>query len=370
MNTSGEEREISLSVVVSVYNTARWLRECLDSILAQTAFDLEIICVDDGSTDGSPAILREYREKDSRVKVITQENRGISAARNAGLDAARGEYVWFFDSDDTINPEAADTLCRAAREYKEPELICCTKVRVFEDRDYDGPRNRRKRRKRKKGTAQNPASVQPVTVQAGPEALQSLLEKKKKWNWVWVHLIRRDLLTGKGIRFLEKLYRHEDFEFMLRVFREAASVIILPEIVANHRIREGSSIDALYKKIKPEDVKVMFDSYLEGCRTYTQSTDLQRNAPAFKTWLMGFLSRCQMHYDRMIREKTESRVLFPADVNERELFDLLVRYPVETGKSLLALVESEKKLSSWKYRIYTALPDPIRRLAEKAMRRR
>lgn len=92
-----------ISCIVPVYNVEKYLRRCVDSILAQTFTDFELILVDDGSPDGCPAICDEYAEKDSRVRVIHQENKGVSAARNAGLDMARGEYVCFVDGDDEVS---------------------------------------------------------------------------------------------------------------------------------------------------------------------------------------------------------------------------------------------------------------------------
>lgn len=94
-----------ISVIVPVYNTARYLARCLDSIAAQTFADWECICVDDGSTDESGAMLDAYARRDARFRVIHQENGGVSRARNAGLDAARGEWIGFVDSDDWVEPE-------------------------------------------------------------------------------------------------------------------------------------------------------------------------------------------------------------------------------------------------------------------------
>ncbi len=99
-----------ISVIVPVYKVEPYLRRCVDSILAQTFTDFELILVDDGSPDGCPAICDEYAEKDSRVVVIHQENGGVSRARNAGIDAARGEYLFFVDSDDWIEPEHIEVL--------------------------------------------------------------------------------------------------------------------------------------------------------------------------------------------------------------------------------------------------------------------
>lgn len=95
----------SISILIPVYNTAPWLRRCLGSICGQTYPHLEIICVNDGSTDESANILEEYAAKDSRIKIITQENGGLSAARNTGLEHATGEWVTGVDSDDYIAPD-------------------------------------------------------------------------------------------------------------------------------------------------------------------------------------------------------------------------------------------------------------------------
>lgn len=99
-------KPLRLSIIVPVYNAAGWLRTCLQSLTHQTLQDLEIICVDDGSTDASLAVLQEHAAKDTRIKVIHQANAGVSVARNRGLDAATGEYVTFVDADDWVEPDA------------------------------------------------------------------------------------------------------------------------------------------------------------------------------------------------------------------------------------------------------------------------
>ena len=100
------------SIIIPVYNVAPYLRECLDSVLAQTFQDWEAICVDDGSTDDSGAILDEYAAKDTRFRVIHKENGGVSAARNLGLSDATGGWVWFVDADDAIHPMALEFLSK------------------------------------------------------------------------------------------------------------------------------------------------------------------------------------------------------------------------------------------------------------------
>lgn len=96
------EAQPLITVIVPVYNVEKYLRRCLDSIIRQTYQNLEILCIDDGSIDNSGEICEQYAARDARIKVIHQENQGLSTARNRGLDAAEGEYIAFVDSDDYI----------------------------------------------------------------------------------------------------------------------------------------------------------------------------------------------------------------------------------------------------------------------------
>lgn len=107
-----------VSVIIPVYNAEKYINQCLDSIVGQTLRDIEIICVDDGSSDRSLEILREYQERDDRVKVIEQPNGGAGAARNNGLRHATGEYLSFLDADDFFEPDMLEEAVAAAETYK------------------------------------------------------------------------------------------------------------------------------------------------------------------------------------------------------------------------------------------------------------
>ena len=113
-----------ISVIIPVYNVAAYLPECLDSVLAQTLSDIEVICINDGSTDASGTILQNYAARDRRIKIITQHNQGISAARNAGLRAVQADYVMFVDSDDYIAVDMAEKLYQTMENSKTDAVIC------------------------------------------------------------------------------------------------------------------------------------------------------------------------------------------------------------------------------------------------------
>jgi glycosyltransferase involved in cell wall biosynthesis len=120
---------MKLSIIVPVYNAEPYLRRCIDSILAQTFTDFELILVDDGSPDNCPAICDEYAEKDPRIVVIHKDNGGISDARNAGLDIAKGDYIGFVDSDDYIDAEMYEKMYNAAIMH-DSDIVSCTYERI------------------------------------------------------------------------------------------------------------------------------------------------------------------------------------------------------------------------------------------------
>lgn len=119
---------LKVSVIIPVYNVEAYLRQCLDSVVNQTLREIEIICVDDGSTDKSAAILKEYAAKDGRIKVLTQSNTGAGAARNAGIARATGEWITFCDADDWIEPDAIEKMVAAAQR-EDADCVCCGMIR-------------------------------------------------------------------------------------------------------------------------------------------------------------------------------------------------------------------------------------------------
>ena len=121
-----------VSVIIPIYNIEKYLRDAIDSVLAQTYTNLDIILVDDGSADSCPAICDEYAIKDRRIRVIHKENGGLSDARNAGLSIAEGEYVYFLDGDDYIKQETINTLVNVI-EREKADIVCFEWETIYED---------------------------------------------------------------------------------------------------------------------------------------------------------------------------------------------------------------------------------------------
>ena len=172
-----------VSILVPVYNVARFLPQCLDSLLAQTLDGIEIICVNDGSTDASPAILRSYAARDGRIRVINKENSGYGASMNRALDAAVGEFVAIVESDDYAEPSMVSRLHRMAVKHG-CDLVKSNYFEHYDGRDHRFPNFKGFRY----GWPFDPADIPQVifTVPA-----------------IWTGLYRREMLLREGIRFRE-----------------------------------------------------------------------------------------------------------------------------------------------------------------------
>ena len=210
----------SISTIIPVYNTARYLRRCLDSIANQTYRDWEALCVDDGSTDGSPAILREYASRDSRFRIISKPNGGLSDARNAGLAAAAGEYINFVDSDDLIHPQTFEiALALAKRDgsdivtwYKDSLFRPSTRLRRRLGVDVDSaiPWNIDRRFALERVTSSVTRNVFAHAVALGAPSVPPPIKR----FYAWRHLIRRSF--HEGILFVKGIL-YEDFPWWSEV---------------------------------------------------------------------------------------------------------------------------------------------------------
>ena len=125
-----------VSILVPVYNASRWLRQCLDSIVGQTYNNLQVVLVDDGSTDNSLAICQEYAERNPFVEVYHQENRGVAAARNHLLSRIKGDYVLFVDSDDWIEPNMVETMIQLSENHSADIVVCGNRVASEQNEVY------------------------------------------------------------------------------------------------------------------------------------------------------------------------------------------------------------------------------------------
>ena len=230
-----------VSIIVPVYNTEKYLSKCLDSILEQTLSDFEIICVDDCSTDNSIKILEEYQNKDSRIKVLkNEENKGQGYSRNKALECVQGDYIGFIDSDDTIDKTYYEYLYNKAIK-ENAEITCAGIFYLFENNDQ------------KPGTWVVKDSCEKNT----------LISIKEKLNRVYKncstsackHLYKRSFIEKNNINFLSGYY-HEDQYFNIKAYYYANKIVLEhhDSPVYYYRVHHNSSMqknknDINYKKM-------------------------------------------------------------------------------------------------------------------------
>ncbi len=213
---------MKFSIIIPVYNVEAYLHQCLDSVLCQDFSDWEAVCVNDGSTDGSAAILEDYVAKDARFRLVTQPNGGLSAARNAGLDAAQGEYILFLDSDDWLVENALKVL---STNLSGEDMLCFSGRRFFE-----------------KTHGFNPSDLlKNGDYQSGMDYYNenALLPRDFAFVCVVLRAYRRTFLMDNGLRFKEGIL-HEDNLFTPLACYYAHEVRVLNVCLYNYRVRANS----------------------------------------------------------------------------------------------------------------------------------
>jgi len=237
---------LKISVIIPVYNVEKYLPECLDSIIKQTFKDIEIICIDDGSTDGSLNILNEYASKDARFIILNQGNQGVSAARNNGLDIATGKYVAFIDSDDyLISNDYFENLYNACEKYN-ADISVASIIRG----------NEKKSEYILKIEKEEVATdyVEKLNLCALPDL-----------NHVWNKLYKRKSLINSGVKFPEGMI-YEDVCVTHKYLYYMTKLVSVPDIVYFYRKLNGSLITVNSTKTKCDFKKAeasMFKFFLD-----------------------------------------------------------------------------------------------------------
>lgn len=237
-----------ISVIVPIYNTEQYLPGCIDSILAQSFTDFELILVNDGSLDNSAAVCSAYEKRDPRIKVITKSNGGVSSARNAGLEIAAGEYLLFVDADDFLEPGYFEKAC---------SLISGTDADLYiggfcEVHEADHRQIRRSIKYKRMYSL---------------EDLLNRYEKDYPAYWLsltWGKLFKTDIILDNGLRFDTRFSYKEDALFVYSYLRFVNQVYFDDQIVYHYRIfRSGSS-----------NVKIYTNMYQINCQVYEQKRNL------------------------------------------------------------------------------------------------
>ncbi len=229
------EAKILVSVIVPIYNAYDYLQTALDSILDQTLRDIEVICIDDGSTDRSIEIIKKYHDKDKRIRVVTENNAGVSTARNKGIARVRGEYTIFLDADDFYEPNLLERLYNTATEGNLD--IAIAKYDIY--------------------NAKTGRFVPAIDETHGDIYLRGAVVSKNEYpdhifesttGYVWNKLFKTAMIKEKELSFAPELYIFEDVYFVCAALSFADRVARIDDVLIHHRVYSDQARAKLFRK--------------------------------------------------------------------------------------------------------------------------
>ncbi len=269
-----------ISIIVPVYNVEKYLPKCIDSLLAQTLTDIEIILVDDGSPDYCPMICDSYAEKDSRIKVIHKQNEGVSAARNDGIAAARADIIGFVDSDDWVDPKMYETMLSALKRTGADIVVCNTSYDYI---DHSHP------------------DAVPITeekIYSRNEALRLLIQDRMIHNYPCDKIFRKSVLNSPftpGIRY-------EDIEVMIRWFANINRLATIP-YVGYHYLQRASSY--LHSS------STMFEEYIAALRSQLDFLKSKNLIPdCYESYTLRIVKDGVKYSKYLVHDTTDSPKLY------------------------------------------------------------
>lgn len=294
----------TISIVVPVYNVRNEIGRCLESIRQQSYDDLEVILVDDGSTDGSSQLCDEYASKDSRFSVIHKTNGGLSSARNAGLRVATGEWLLYVDSDDAIMPDACEGFMEAARKSHAEIILGDAVHETLEGQElmlHD--------------------CLEPMQDFDAKTVIIKLIEKHQFYAPAWLNLYKTVNLKHNNLFFAEGIL-HEDMEMQPRLFLSAHNISYTGKVFYRYIDRSTSIMNASKASERMSALRSIYRDW-KRCFDAVVDADLRKA-------LYGHLAKCYLHSccelgDIDLREEGITlRFLFNNGLNVKERAKALV----------------------------------------------
>lgn len=291
-----------ISVIVPVYNAEKYLHRCIDSILAQTFTDFELLLIDDGSKDSSPAICDEYAEKDPRVRVFHKENGGVSSARNAGLDNAKGEWITFCDSDDWVESTLMHEVIQASLE-RNPNYI-----RYGYIKEYTSG-------KQEYYLYQEAIQVEGTNI---AEKLFNIFHESLYYGFIWNSFFKKDIIDNT--RFDTKLPWLEDHTFSFVVMKKVNSCALINKALYHYWVNESGSLS---------DVKDGLAILQGGAAQFSALTVLLNKATSIKIVESSFIGHMCNALSTIYK--------FENNYSKRKSFHSLIEFNVKSIKSKLPI---------------------------------
>lgn len=260
-----------VSIIIPIYNVEKYLKKCLDSIVNQTYKNIEIVCIDDGSPDNSIDILNEFAKRDNRIKIIRQENKGLSGARNKGIDNAKGKYIIFIDSDDWIEFNMVELMINKI-EKENLDIVICGQYNhyILNDNELIKEINLKK--------------LSNFIFNNYKEYFIKNYQLKLPFGSSWNKIFKLDIIKENNLYFVEKCL-HEDLLFVFRYLNLVRRIGIVETPLYHYIVNRSDSIT---NKINKEEVTDVFFT-LNELKKILESSFF--NSIEFNEYMFGWIFR-------------------------------------------------------------------------------
>lgn len=313
-----------VSVIIPVYNISTYLPGCLNSLIHQTLSEIEILCIDDASTDDSVQIIKSFQEQDSRVRLLQQPHRGVSEARNLGISHARGKYISFVDGDDWIENDMLATMLAKIEETESDMVICSTKVH-FEQQSI--------RSLRRHNSVQAALTVEEHiwNTDGTVDGIWNVAKHAGSWPFIWNKLIRSDLIKENAICFSPALPLGEDGVFLQLLFQYAKKIVFVPKALYHYRYqRKSSATENLF-----QHEIIRFQKHIDVAavmlREFHERKLFDKNRMQLLQWLLSFFYADFIHLPAVNRQEAAGM-----------LQNLFAQYGLATGADCLSPMEQKR----------------------------
>ena len=317
---------MDVSVIIPVYNTEKYLNACVDSILQQADVSLEIILVDDGSTDYSASICDDYAQSHDNIIALHIQNSGPATAKNQGLKLAKGHYIALTDSDDKMEPLMLHKMVTAGYE-NDADIVCCNYKQIDEQ-----------------GNISHLNSTNQQYVLNHEEGLIHFFSKDKIYSQCWTKLYKRQMLTDNHIENDSGLRTDEDFIFNIRAFVNAKTTIIIDEPLYLYTHRENSLARDYFKK----NISQYIDNRIQ--RVNVTQEAVRNESDTIKHWSTVHII---MYYNELLGKVA----LFPQYYRDNRIKDII--HTIKNNKDIIKSHYNLCGFSNWGRLLISYLPTCI-----------
>lgn len=306
-----------ISVIIPVYNIEKYIEECLQSVVSQTLQEIEIIVVDDGSTDNSARIIQEFARRDERIRIVRKKNEGLALARKSGIEIARGKYIQHLDGDDYLETNALELLWKEAVST-DADMVVMPFFWYYEDGNY-----------------RKPSMLSPLTRYHNSDFFRSIVYGENHWA-VWSYLHKRSLYSHP-VRFCKELSYGEDTYLTTQLIYYANLICVLRSApLLHYRIQKQSISNSRLSRVKAENI-LLYPCLIENfLRTKDEYENLRQEIACIRICAYNLLLRKRWFENAPRRSRETLRLLsqYPGLARNsqikpfRKLFTLYARFPV------------------------------------------